>query len=136
MAKWGYFSCDENSGEVVAKTEVRSDGTVHRYDYTKPDDIKAGHGHKKWDDVDRYVKDNEHPDQTYRTKDAQNSQDRRWYGNGYGLGINSLGTMSIDDLYNLKSSLETEYVHSTFEIMENVLETQEQQLSKKLLFKK
>ena len=38
VAKFGWFSANED-GEVVAKTDVRDDGTVHRYEYTREDDV-------------------------------------------------------------------------------------------------
>ena len=44
MAKTGWFSTDDD-GNVIAKTEIRDDKSVHRYEYTKPDNIKKGHGH-------------------------------------------------------------------------------------------
>ena len=89
MGKTGWFSADDD-GKVVAKTEIRDDGSVHRYDYTKPDDIEAGHGHKKWNDLDSYLHDDEHPDKTFREKDDPKSINRRWHGNGYDLNMHTL----------------------------------------------
>ncbi len=112
MGKIGWFSTDDE-GKVIAKTEIREDGTVHRYPYTKADDIKAGHGHDKWDSVDSYLYDDEHPDKTFRDKNDSKSKDRRWKGNGYDLGINELENLSLEELYSLK----TAFIHSTVELM-------------------
>lgn len=119
MAKWGYFSCDEDTGEVVAKTEQRSDGTVHRYEYTKPDDIRAGHGHSSYKSMDDYLKGE--TARIPRDKSAPESKGRPWQGNGYDLGINGLEDLSIDDLYALKLSLETEFIHSSAELMAGII---------------
>lgn len=84
---WGWFSCDEDTGEVVAKTDVQNDGAVNRYEYTKSDDIKAGHGDTRYDSMDDFL--NDKPDiDTSRDKNDPSSIDRPWFGNGYNFGLN------------------------------------------------
>ena len=87
MSKFGWFSCDEDTGEVVAKTDVQEDGTVNRYDYTVPDKIKEGHGDKWYKDMDKFLEDE--PSGS-RDKDDEESKDRPWYGNGYDLGLSKV----------------------------------------------
>lgn len=118
MAKTEWFSCDVETGKVVAKTEIKSDGTVRRYTYTVPDKIKEGHGDTWYDSVDDFMKDKP---KGSRDKDDPKSKDRRWYGNGYDLDINNLEELSIDDLYSLKFSLETEFIHSSAELMAGIV---------------
>lgn len=131
MEKWGYFSCDEKTGEVVAKTEQRSDGSVHRYEYTKPDDIRAGHGHSSYKSMDDYLKDEKA--RTPRDKDAPESKDRPWRGNGYDLGIDDLISLSYDELQMIADASAGEYIHSTFEMMAETLVLQQ---PKQLVLKK
>ena len=80
MSKWGWFSCDKDSGEVVAKTDVQNDGTVNRYTYTKPDNIKEGHGDTWYNNINDFYNDN--PIDS-RPKDAPESINRPWKGNGH-----------------------------------------------------
>lgn len=131
MAKWGYFSCDENTGEVVAKTEQRSDGSVHRYEYTKPDNIKEGHGHSSYNNMSDYLKGDKA--RTPRDKNAPESKNRPWRGNGYNLGINDLMTLSYSELQMIADASAESYVHSTFEIMSETLASQQ---PKQLVLKK
>ena len=116
MSKIGWFGSDED-GNVVSKTEIKSDGTVHKYDYTKPDDIQAGHGHVKWNNVSSYLNDNENPDKNIRDKNDSRSINRRWRGNGYDLGIYDLESLSLLQLKTLKETIQNEYMHSLDEIM-------------------
>lgn len=132
MAKWGYFSCDEKTGEVVAKTEERSDGSVHRYEYTKPGDISAGHGHSSYKSMSDYLKDEKA--RIPRDKDAPESKGRPWRGNGYNLGISDLMTLSYSELQMIADTTFDEYVHSTFEMMAETLVSQ--QPVKKLILRK
>lgn len=45
----------KDGGEL--KVSLYSYGTVHRYEYIKPDDIRAGHGHSSYKSMDDYLKD-------------------------------------------------------------------------------
>ena len=85
--EFGWFSCDEETGDVVAKTDVHKDGTINRYEYTKPDDIKAGHGDKWYDDMKSFIEDKPSGE---RDKDAEDSKNRRWSGNGFDLGLSKI----------------------------------------------
>ncbi len=95
VAKFGWFSANED-GEVVAKTDVRDDGTVHRYEYTKEDDVKAGHGHKKYNSMNDFLED----DPAWnREKDNPKSVGKKWYGNGFNLTLEELKALR-EDLIN------------------------------------
>ena len=120
MGKWGWFGCDDETGEVLSKTEQRSDGTVHRYEYTTPDKIKEGHGHKVYDSMEDFLKDNP---SWARDKNALESLKKKWKGNGYDLGITDLEQLSLEELYSLK----TTFIHSTAELMLD--EMMEEQIS-------
>ena len=87
MAKNYWFSADEDTGDVVAKTEIKDDGKVRRYEYTKPDNIKAGHGDTSYPSYKDFEDDN--PDWE-RDKNDPKSINRRWYGNGYDLALEVL----------------------------------------------
>ena len=56
--KCEWFSCDVDTGEVVAKTEINDDGSVNRYEYTVPDNIKEGHGDKSYESYEDFINDN------------------------------------------------------------------------------
>lgn len=133
----GYFSCDVDTGKVVAKTDIRSDGTVGRYTYTSPDYIQGGHGHEEYESVDDFLremnKDKSEP-QWKRDKDDPDSINRRWKGNGYDLGINDLMSLSYSELQMIADVSIEGYVHSTFEMMTETLVSQAQ--PKTLILKK
>lgn len=76
----GYFSYDIETGDVVAKTVIHEDGSVNRYEYTVPDDIKGGHGDTWYDSYQDFV--NDEPAGS-RDKDDSESINRSWYGNGH-----------------------------------------------------
>ena len=116
----GWFSCDDETGKVVAKTDMKKDGTVRRYDYTEPDDISKGHGDKKYDNMEQFLKNNP---SFVRDKNDPKSINRRWHGNGYDLGISELENLSLEELYSLK----TAFIHSTAELMLD--EMMEEQIS-------
>lgn len=113
MDKVGFFTANDD-GQVVAKTEINPDGSVDRYPYTKPDDIKSGHGHQTWGDLDDYLLDKK-PDWE-RDKDAQKSQNRRWRGQGYDLSLEELNNLSIGELQELLELTSDNYIHTTEEI--------------------
>lgn len=115
MGKWGWFSSDDD-GNVIAKTEVQSDGSVDRYDYTKADDISAGHGHKKWKSMDSYLHDDEHPDRKFRDKNDPESINRRWRGPGYDLALEMLNDLSLEELQELLELSSENYVHTSEEM--------------------
>lgn len=129
MAKNFWFSADVDTGDVVAKTEIKSDGTVRRYDYTKPDDITSGHGDKAYSNYEEFVKDN--PSYS-RDKDDPRSINRRWHGNGYDLNMDTLDTLQLENLKQLLDWTKTSYLHTSEELLaKNVMTT-----SKKLVLKK
>lgn len=130
MSKTEWFSCDEKSGKVVAKTEIKSDGTVRRYPYTVPDKIKEGHGDTWYDNVNDFMNDKP---KGSRDKNDPKSKNRPWYGNGYGLGINDLMALSYGELQMIANASAESYVHSTFEIMSETLVSQQ---PKQLVLKK
>lgn len=96
MANNFWFSCDNDTGEVVAKTEIKDDGTVRRYEYTEADNIKGGHGDKKYDDLKSFMNDKP---SWGREKDAPKSINRRWYGNGHKFNFSKL----IDEILESES---------------------------------
>lgn len=79
-SKWGWFSADIDTGKVIAKTEERSDRTVHRYPYTEEDDTKAGHGHASYKNMNNFMKDKKAREP--RDKNHPDSIGADWYGNG------------------------------------------------------
>lgn len=85
--KCSWFSSDVDTGDVVAKTIINGNGTVNRYEYTKSDNIKEGHGHKWYDSVDDFMNDN--PSGS-RDKNSEDSVYRYWSGNGYDLGLQKI----------------------------------------------
>ena len=93
MGIFSWFSANED-GEVVAKTDVQSNGAVNRYEYTVPDHIEKGHGDIRYDSMEDFLNDN--PSRV-RDKDDPDSIDRRWEGNGY--------SMTLDDLKRLKEKI-------------------------------
>ena len=101
-----WFSCDVDTGEVVAKTAIQDDGTINRYEYTKPDDIKAGHGDIVYDSYDDFVNDNPN-EELSRSKDDESSIYRFWSGNGFNLGINDVDYLSSD--FNNNSNIYTSF---------------------------
>ena len=130
MAKTEWFSCDDETGKVVAKTEIKSDGTVRRYPYTVPDKIKEGHGDTWYDSVDDFMKD---MPKGSRDKDDPKSKDRPWRGNGYDLGVSDLMSLPYDELQMIADASAGEYIHSTLEIMSETLVSQQ---PKQLVLKK
>ena len=56
MADTEFFTTDEH-GNVISKTNIHPDGSVSRYPYTTPDQIKKGHGHQEWGSMDDYLQD-------------------------------------------------------------------------------
>lgn len=101
MGKWGWFSANEE-GEVVAKTEVKDDGTVHRYDYTVPDQIQYGHGHTEYENMEEFIKDNP---RYVRSKNDPRSYNRSWKGNGYDLDLSLIEGLSAEELYRFRNTL-------------------------------
>ena len=96
---FSWFSCDKDNGKVVDKTDVHDDGTVHRYSYVVPDEIKKGHGHEKYDSMESFVNGDE--PSWKRDKDDERSKNRPWTGNGYELTIDELNEMK-EQLINMK----------------------------------
>ena len=80
MAKTFWFSCDQDTGEVVAKTEIKENGSVRRYEYTEPDNIKKGHGDRWYDNVEKFMNDDFRGE---RRKESSKSINRPWKGNGH-----------------------------------------------------
>ena len=116
MGKFGWFSSDDD-GNVIAKTEVQSDGSVDRYNYTKADDISAGHSHEKWKSMDSYLHDDEHPDRKFRDKNDSESINRRWRGPGYDLTLEVLSNLSLEELQELLEASSENYVHTSEEMV-------------------
>ena len=114
MAKSFWFSADDETGEVVAKTEIKDDGTVRRYEYTKPDDIKAGHDDKAYDSYEDFLNDNPSYE---RDKDDPKSINRRWYGNGYDLTLAALDGLALEELKKLLEFSSENYVHTSEEML-------------------
>lgn len=108
-----WFSADVNTGEVVAKTDMKSDGSVRRYDYTVPDQIDKGHGDKKYDNLDDFLNDN--PSYT-RDKNAKKSINRRWKGPGYDLALDVLNNLSLEEWQELLSLTDESYIHTSDEM--------------------
>jgi len=81
MVKTYWFSADSR-GRAVAKTEIHSDGTVHRFEYTVPDRIHEGHGHQKYNSIQEFIR--KHPDEAdwERRVDHPDSINRKWKGQG------------------------------------------------------
>jgi hypothetical protein len=104
MTKWGWFSADEE-GNVVGKTEVDSEGRVHQYPYTTPDNVKDGHGHTIYESMDDFIKEN--PSWS-RDKDSDDSKDRGWKGNGYILL--SLKNLTFYELQLLEAKTKNDYL--------------------------
>ena len=102
-----WFSYDIDTGDVVAKTRINDDGSINRYEYTKPDNIREGHGDTVYDTYEDFVNDNPNKDLS-RDKNDEASIYRYWAGNGFDLGINELlsnneinnNYYSINDLLN------------------------------------
>ena len=101
---WGWFSADED-GDVVAHTRENDDGSVHRYDYTEPDNMSAGHGHSAYDSMNDYLDGNSRYD---RDKDDSRSAGRSWRGNCYTL--ETLSQMPFGKLQKLEANASNEYI--------------------------
>ena len=114
MEKWGWFSADED-GKVVAKTEVQPDGKVDRYPYTKPDDIKAGHGDEQYKDMKDFIKDKKSREP--RDKDDPASINRKWFGNGYDLALETLDYLSKEELQYILELTARSYTHTSEEML-------------------
>lgn len=108
-----WFSADVDTGEVVAKTEIKGDGSIRRYEYTKPDDITAGHGDKSYDSYEDFENDNP---SYIREKDDSLSINRRWYGNGYDLTLETLNNEALEEVQELLMT-SSKYYDYTFEEM-------------------
>lgn len=108
-----WFSADDETGEVVAKTDIKDDGTIRRYEYTHPDRIKDGHGDKQYDSYEDFLKDN--PSYN-RSKNDPDSINRRWYGNGYDLALEVLNNLSLEELQELLEVSSENYVHTSEEM--------------------
>lgn len=121
MAKNSWFSADVNTGDVVAKTEIKADGTVRRYPYTVPDKIKEGHGDEAYDSLDDFMKGQP---SFKRDKDDPDSINRRWYGQGYNLALEVLNNLSIEELQELLDLTSENYIHTSEEMF--VRETHKQ----------
>lgn len=113
MVKNYCFSADVDTGEVVAKTEIKPDGTVRRYPYTVPDKIKEGHGDEEYDSLDDFIKGNP---SFKRDKDDPKSIKRRWYGQGYDLALELLSNLSIEELQKLLDITSENYIHTSEEM--------------------
>lgn len=87
---FSWYGADVESGKVVSKTDVHSDGSINRYEYTEPDCIEAGHGDKWYNDMNDYLNDNPAGS---RDKNDPKSIDRPWYGNGYDISLIELKSM-------------------------------------------
>ncbi len=105
MGFFSWFSADED-GKVVAKTNVRDNGTVARYEYTEPDDVSKGHGHKEYENMEKFIED-----KPYYTRDkyTEKSKNKKWHGEGY--------TLTIEDLIELKEELNNSKLHTTSELL-------------------
>ena len=114
MADTEFFTTDEY-GNVISKTNIHPDGSVSRYPYTTPDQIKKGHGHQEWGSMENYLQD-EKPD-WQRSKNAKNSQNRRWSGPGYNLALEMLNDLSLEELQELLELLSEDYVHTSEEML-------------------
>ena len=108
-----WFSADVDTGEIIAKTDIKEDGTIRRYEYTVPDKIKEGHGDKKYDSLEDFIKDNPSFD---RDKNDPDSIKRRWYGPGYNLTLDALNNLSLDELQELLSLTDESYIHTSDEM--------------------
>ena len=115
MGKWGWFSADQDTGEVVAKTEVDDNGSVNRYPYTKPDDIKAGHGHEHYANMQDFI--NGKTDRKARDKDDPESINRSWKGNGYDLALETLNNLSLEELQQLLTFINESYIHTNEDML-------------------
>ena len=109
--KCEWFSCDVDTGEVVAKTEINEDGSVNRYEYTVPDNIKEGHGDKYYESYEDFINDNPSFE---RDKKDEESIYRYWAGNGFDLGMSEIkktlcikkwGNIFMKDNYNESTDL-------------------------------
>jgi len=107
MGKWGWYSANDD-GKVVSKTEQRSDGSVHRYDYTKEDNIKSGHGHKVYKNMSDYIDDK--PSWS-RSKDSVESKNKSWRGNGY--IFEKLYYCSFEELQYIAATTDNEYIRNS-----------------------
>lgn len=114
MAKNSWFSADVDTGKVVAKTEIKPGGKVERYPYTKPDDIKEGHGHQVWQKTEDFLKGKK-PDWE-RGKDDPKSAGRDWRGPGYDLALEVLSNLSIEELQELLDITSENYIHTSEEM--------------------
>lgn len=114
MADTEFFITDEY-GNVVGKTNIHPDGSVSRYPYTVPDQIKKGHGHQEWSSIEDYLQD-EKPDWE-RSKDSSKSKDRRWTGPGYDLALEVLNNLSLEELQELLELSSENYVHTSEEML-------------------
>lgn len=113
MAKNFWFSADQDTGDVVAKTEIKDDGKVRRYEYTDPDNIKAGHGDNAYDSYEDFENDNP---SYVRDKNDPASINRRWHGNGYDLALEVLNNLSLEELQELLEISSEDYVHTSEEM--------------------
>lgn len=75
-----YWFSANSRGQVVAKTEIHADGTVHRYEYSIPDDIHAGHGHQRYNSLQDFIRN--HPEDADWERKREDSLNRRWKGQG------------------------------------------------------
>ena len=114
MADTEFFTTDEY-GNVISKTNIHPDGSVSRYPYTTPDQIKKGHGHQEWGSMENYLQD-EKPD-WQRSKNAKNSQNRCWSGPGYNLALEMLNDLSLEELQELLELSSEDYVHTSEEML-------------------
>jgi hypothetical protein len=73
-----WFSADFQ-GRVIAKTQINSDGSIDRFEYTIPDKIHEGHGHKHYKTFRDF--ENDYPEWEREADDAKSIR-RHWAGNG------------------------------------------------------
>lgn len=101
MSKTSFFSYDIDTGDVVAKTDIQNDGTVNRYTYTVPDNIKEGHGDTWYGSVTDFMNDN--PIDS-RDKNDPRSIGRDWKGNGYTFDVLNISNESnLDNVVYTKT---------------------------------
>ncbi|HPE15079.1 MAG TPA: hypothetical protein PLT65_04520 [Bacilli bacterium] len=110
---WGWFSSNEE-GKVVAKTDVHDDGSVHRYDYTKEDDISAGHGHTKYDNMNDFMNGKS---SWSRGKNDSGSAGRGWKGNGFNLNIDDMDFLDENELMVRSEEIRKSAVFSYDDLM-------------------
>lgn len=102
---FSWFSANDE-GKVVAKTDVKENGEIHRYEYTEEDNVKKGHGHEVYENFE----DMENGKPIYeRDKDADESINRPWYGNGFNVSLN--------ELYDLREKILNDKYYTSIKLL-------------------